>query len=63
LRIRDPDIYLSRIARFRISDPKTATKERVENVSLFWSHKFHKIENYFVFGILKKKFEAIFKEL
>jgi hypothetical protein len=42
----------------RISDPKTATKERGENNLLsyfFFSHKFHKIENYLIFELLKKK--------
>jgi hypothetical protein len=52
LRIRD--VYpRSRILTFthpgsRISDSKTATKERGEN-------KFHKIEYYFIFEMLKKK--------
>jgi hypothetical protein len=39
----------------RISDPKTATKERGEKKNflyLFCSHKFHKIENYFIFEML-----------
>jgi hypothetical protein len=31
--------------------------------TFFCSHKFHKIENYFIFEILKKKFGPIFKEL
>jgi hypothetical protein len=51
---------LSRIPdpRSRIPDPKTATKERGEKKLLsylFCSHKFHKIENYFIFKMLKKK--------
>ncbi len=41
----------------RIPDPKTATKERGEKNLLsyfFYSHKFHKIESYFIFEMLKK---------
>jgi hypothetical protein len=49
-----------------IPDPKTATKERGEKICFFHtflcSHKFHKIENYFIFEVLKKKFGPIFKE-
>jgi hypothetical protein len=37
----------------RISDPKTATKEKGEQKicyqTFFCSHKFHKIENHFIF--------------
>jgi hypothetical protein len=51
--IPDPDFYPS-----RIPDPKTATKERMEKKicchTLFCSHKFHKIENYFIFEMMKK---------
>jgi hypothetical protein len=60
--IPDPDFYPSRIPDpgSRIPDPKTATKERGEKfffVIPFYvrSHKFHKIENYFSFEVLKKK--------
>jgi hypothetical protein len=45
---------------FRIPDPKTATKDRGEKkfvVIPFCSHKFYKIENYFIFEM------PIFKEL
>jgi hypothetical protein len=52
---------------FRISDPKTATKERGEKKischTFLCSHKFHKMVNYFSFEVLKKKFGPIFKEL
>jgi hypothetical protein len=51
--IRDPDFYLS-----RIPDPKTETKERGEKIccyTFFCSHKFHKIEIYFIFEMLMKK--------
>jgi hypothetical protein len=67
LRIRD--VYpLSRILILypsRIPDPKTSTKERGEKkivVIPICSHKFHKIENYFIFEMLKKKISPIFKE-
>ncbi len=58
-RIPDPDFYPS-----RIPDPKTATKERGEKKNLLsyrtflCNHKFHKIENYFSFEVLKKKIWA-----
>jgi hypothetical protein len=42
----------------RISDPKTATKERVKKNfwhTFFCGHKFHKVEHYFIFDMLKKK--------
>jgi hypothetical protein len=42
----------------RIPDPKTATKERGEKKLLsylFYSHKFNKIVNYFMFEMLNKK--------
>jgi hypothetical protein len=51
--IPDPDFYPS-----RISDPKTATKDRDEKFfcqTIFCSHKFHKTEYYFIFDMLKKK--------
>ncbi len=56
-RIPDPDFYPS-----RISDPKTATKERGEKFSyhnFLCSHKFLKIANYFSFGVPKKKIQRI----
>jgi hypothetical protein len=40
----------------RIPDPKTATKER-------GIHKFHKIVNYFIFEMLKKKIWANFQRI
>ncbi len=60
LRIPDPDFYTS-----RIPDPKTATKRGVKKLLsyFFCSHKFHKIEYYLIFEMLKKKFGPIFKEL
>jgi hypothetical protein len=60
--IPDPDFYPS-----RIPDPKTVKKERGEKkfviIIFFCSHKFHKIEYYVIFEMLKKKFGPIFKEL
>ncbi len=55
----DPDFYPSRIL-----DPKTATKERGEKkfvvIPFYVAKKFHKIENYFSFEMLKKKIWANF---
>jgi hypothetical protein len=65
-RIPDPDFYPSRIPDpgSRIPDPKTATKERggkkICRQTFFWSHKFHKIEYYFIFEKLKKRIWANF---
>jgi hypothetical protein len=42
-----------------IPDPKPATKERVKEN--FCSRKFHKIEKYFIFEMLKKKIWASFQ--
>jgi hypothetical protein len=67
--IPDPDFYPSRIPDLGswIPDPKAATKERGEKKicchNFLCSHKFHNIENYFSFEVLKKKFGQIFKEL
>jgi hypothetical protein len=58
--VADPGC-LSRILIFnpsRIPDLKTATKEMGEKnllSYLFCSHKCHKLENYFIFGMRKKK--------
>jgi hypothetical protein len=69
--VADPGC-LSRILIFThhrswIPDTKIATKERVEKKLLSYlicRHKFHKIENYFIFEMLKKKkFGPIFEEL
>jgi hypothetical protein len=49
----------------RIPDTKTGTKERGEKKISFHtflcSHKFHKVENYFSFEVLKKKIWASFQ--
>ncbi len=50
----------------RIPDPKTATKDKGENLfcqPIFCSHKFHKTEYYFIFDMVKKKFGPFFQEL
>ncbi len=52
--IPDSDFYPS-----RIPDPKTAAKKRGEKKivdNFFCSYKFHIIEHYFIFKMLKKKF-------
>jgi hypothetical protein len=54
--IPDPDFYL-----LRIPDPKTATKERGEKKTFFCSQKFHKIVNYLIFLMLKKKIWVSFQ--
>jgi hypothetical protein len=49
----------------RIPDPKNSNKSEKKFVVIpfFCSHKFHKIENYLIFEMLKKKIWPIFKEL
>jgi hypothetical protein len=75
--IPDPDFYPSRIPDPWIPDPwipdpwipdpKTATEERSEKKfcchTFLCSHKFHKIENYFSFDVLKKKIRANFQRI
>jgi hypothetical protein len=60
--IPDPDFYPS-----RIPDPKSVTKERGEKKffyhTFFCSHKFHKIEYYVFFEMLKKKILANFQRI
>ncbi len=59
--IPDPDFYPS-----RIPDPKSATKERGKKIcchTFLCSHKFHKIEYYFSFELLKKIIWAIFQRI
>jgi hypothetical protein len=66
--ITDPGC-LTRILIFypsRIPDPKTSTKERGEKkffVIHFCSHKFHKLENYSIFEMLKKKIWPSFQRI
>jgi hypothetical protein len=58
--IPDPDFL-----PFRIPDPKTATSGVEKNLlsDLFCSDKFHKIENYFIFLMLKKIIWASFQRI
>jgi hypothetical protein len=66
--IPDPDFYPSRTPALGLGTriQKQQQKRGVKKISchtFFCSHKFHKIENYFIFGMLKeKKFGPIFKE-
>ncbi len=60
-RIPDQDLYPS-----RIPDPKTAAKEWGEKnllSYLFWLPQIHKIENYFIFEMLKKKILGSFQRI
>ncbi len=62
-RIPDPDFYPS-----RISDPgsKNSKKEGWKKIcchTFFCSHKFHIIENYFIFEMMKKKIWANFQRI
>jgi hypothetical protein len=63
--IPDPDFYPSQITvpGSQIPDTKTATKERGEKKCKFCSHKFHKIVNYFIFEMLKKKIWPSFQRI
>jgi hypothetical protein len=66
--IPDPDFYPIRIPNpgSRIPDPKRATKKRGEKnllAYLFCSHKFHKIEIYFIFEMPKKIIWANFPRI
>jgi hypothetical protein len=57
-RIPDPDFYPSRILDPGSPDPKTATKEKkicCHKIPFFCSNKFHTIENYLIFEMLKEK--------
>jgi hypothetical protein len=64
--IPDPDFLPIPDLGFRITDLKTSTKERGEKnllSHLFCSHMFLKIENYFIFEMLKKKIWPIFQRI
>jgi hypothetical protein len=71
LRIRDvypgPRILIFTHPGSQIPDPKTAKKERGKkffcHTCFCGAHKFHKMLNYFIFELLKKKFGPNFKEL
>jgi hypothetical protein len=57
--IPDPDFLLIPDPGFRIPDPKTSTKERGKKkfvvIPFFVATNFKKIENYFIFEMLKEK--------
>ncbi len=64
--IPDPEFYPSRISDLGSRIQKQQRKKGVKKISchtFFCSHKFHKIENYFIFETLKKKICANFKEI
>jgi hypothetical protein len=69
IRIQDPDFYPSGITDLASRFPKlkSATKERAEKKIkfsyLFCRHKFHKIESYFIFEMLKKEIWASFQRI
>jgi hypothetical protein len=68
LRIRDvyPGSWILIFHPSRIPDPKTSRKERGEKKILsylFCSHKFHKIENYFIIEMVKKKIWPSFQRI
>jgi hypothetical protein len=57
--ILDPDFYPSRIPDLGSRIQKAQQKRGVKKIS----HKFHKIENYFIFEMLKKKIWASFQRI
>jgi hypothetical protein len=65
-RIPDPDYYPSRIpdlgSRIQKQQQKRGVKKNLLSY-LFCSHKFHIIEHYFIFELLKKKIWANFQRI
>jgi hypothetical protein len=65
-RIPDPDFYQPDPGS-RIPDPKTGRKKGGEKKNFvkhfFCSHKFHKMQNYLIFELLKKKIWAKFQRI
>jgi hypothetical protein len=67
--IPDPDFYPSRIPdlgfRIQKQQQNRGVEKKISSHTFLCSHKFHKIENYFSFEVLKKKvwanFQRIFK--
>jgi hypothetical protein len=57
--IPDPDFYPSRIQKQQL---KRGVKKKLLSY-IFCSHKFHKIENYFIFEMPKKKIGANFQRI
>ncbi len=61
-RIPDPDFYPSRIPDLGSRIQKQQQKRGLKKICYFFcNHKFHKIEYYFVFKMLKKKIWAKFQ--
>jgi hypothetical protein len=62
--IPDPDFYPSQIPDpgSNYSNQRRGVKKKLMSY-LFCSHKFHKIENYFIFEMLKKKIWANFQRI
>jgi hypothetical protein len=61
--IPDPDFYPSRIPDRGSRIQKQQQKRGVKKLVVIPFILFHKIENYFIFEMLKKKIGPIFKEL
>jgi hypothetical protein len=62
--IPDPDFYPSRIPDLGSRIKNRQKKERgKKNSYLFHGHKFHKMENYFIFEMLKKKIWSNFQRI
>jgi hypothetical protein len=63
--IPDPDFYPSRIPNLVSRTQKQQQKKGVKKFLsyIFYSHKFHKIENYFIFEKLKKKIGVSFQRI
>ncbi len=62
-RIPDTDFYPSRIPDTKATAKERGGKKFVVIPTFFCSHKFHIIENYFVFEMLKKKIWANFQRI
>jgi hypothetical protein len=60
-RILDPD-FSHPGSQSQIQQEKRGVK-KISCHTFFCSHKFHKIENYFIFGMLKKKIWASFQRM
>jgi hypothetical protein len=50
-------------SRIKKQEQKRGVEKKYVVITFFWSHKFHKIVNYFIFEMLKKKVGPVFKEL
>jgi hypothetical protein len=59
--IPDPDFYPSRIPDLKRQQKRGVKKNSCHTFS--WSHKSHRIENYFIFEMLKEKIWANFQRV